>query len=301
MYKDLFLTTGLSLERLHSFCLVVSAGGFNKAAGDNIYKQSQYSKQIAALEKFFGCPLFLRKGRKSELTKQGKTLFDLANGFFSQLEVFRNSASEEKLNLVISSGQSVIDFLLAPLFNKELFEKISSVSFQGKATEEALNDVLSYRAHFAIVGKQIKNKDVTTTKIISSKTVMIYKKERSGLFYIGSNLKKLSENLAVMLTGTGLYKQKLLKAFSKNTPKTLIEVPSFGAIKTYVMQHNVVSYVPEFCITDSDKEILATYSCNELSKITRDLFLIYRKNVLQYNEDLETIIALIINTIATGV
>ena len=54
MFRDLFQTTGLTLERLHSFLMVAEAGGVTKAAGGDPNRQSLFSRQIKELEEFFG-------------------------------------------------------------------------------------------------------------------------------------------------------------------------------------------------------------------------------------------------------
>ena len=296
MYKTLFLNKGLSLERLHSFCLVATALGFNKAAGDNAYKQSQYSKQIADLEKFFGCSLFLRKGKTIELTKEGTQLLKLVNAFFSQLELLISSDKRPALDLVISAGQSVIEFLLSSVIDKKIMSLVRSTSFQAKPTDDCIEDVISYSSHMAIIGRYIKNKDLNCTKVLSSKPVLVYSTKHKNAFYIGDDIRKLAQNPTAMLTGSGIYKTSIERIFTKTKLNTVIEVPTFLAIKAYVTTGNAISYLPEYCLANADKAQLSTHSCKELSKATRNLFLIYRKNLVNQNTTLkQTIDEILIN------
>ena len=289
MYKELFKTTGLSLERLHSFCLVAKACGFNKAAGDNQYKQSQYSKQIADLEKFFGCPLFLRKGRTIELTQEGIALLEIINSFFTQLEMFKASKRNQSLNITISAGQSVIDSVLPSLINKEAIKLTKSISFRSQTTEESIKDVLMYNSHFAIISRDIKNKDLLSTKILSSKTAMICKSRNKNNFYTGDKLGNLAKNPTIILTGSGKYRESLLQAFSKHNLNITFEVPSFFAMKTFTEKGNAISYLPEYCLTPSDKTSLSVFYPEALSKITRDLYIICRKNLISSNNTLKNL------------
>jgi len=275
--------------------LVASASGFNKAAGKNQYKQSQYSKQVADLETFFGCQLFHRKGKKIALTKNGETLLNLTNAYFAQLELFKTSSTDNKLDLVISAGESVIEFLLSSLIEQNLLMLTKTISFRSKTSEESINDILAYSSHLAVIGKKIKNKDIHSERILSSPTVMIFSTKHKNKFYVGNDRKELAKNPTVMLTGSGGYKNNILKLFSRTTLNITIEAPSFSAIKTYVSQGLGVSYLPKYCLTDMDRSLLSTYSFKALSTISRNLFLIYRKNIIHYNNALEQIIKLLIN------
>jgi len=269
--------------------MVVQAGGFNKAAGDNEYKQSQYSRQIADLEKFFGCRLFYREGRTSRLTPEGAKLLEISKLFFSELELFKTAVSGQKIDLVISAGHSVINFFLTADINKKLQQLSKTVSFKATTTEESVQDVLSYESHFAIVGKKTPNKNLKTIKLLSSPAIMVYSKEHRDKFYTGENLSKLAGNPTAMLAGSGEYKKGILKVFKGNTLNIISEAPYFSAIKTYALQGQAVAYIPEYCLTEEDRSYLETYPFKDLSMVTRDLFLVYRKNVVSQSDLLEKI------------
>jgi DNA-binding transcriptional LysR family regulator len=289
MYKTLFSTSGLSLDRLRSFCAVAEAGGFNKAAGSKAYKQSQYSRQIAELEKFFDCRLFYREGRTSRLSPNGEKLLTLSKAFLSELELFKTGVSGEKFDLVISTGHSVINFYLSPAINKDLLAMAKSVSFRATSTEESVHDVLSYESHFAIVGQEISNKDLEVIKLLSSPAVMIYSKAHMDKFYIGNDPKKLGANATVLLTGTGSFKKNIISLFKGKHLNVVAEAPYFSALKNYARQGQAVAYIPEYCVTEEDNHHIGRHTFRKLSQITRDLFLVYRKNVVAQNMKLKKI------------
>ena len=60
MFEHLFANSGLSLERLRTFREIVTAGGITAAAGDDSNRQSQYSRQLKELERYFGVELLKR-------------------------------------------------------------------------------------------------------------------------------------------------------------------------------------------------------------------------------------------------
>src|SRR2546428_10036760 len=78
MVSQLLQETGLSLDRLQSFCLVAEAGGVTKAAKGDPARQSLFSRQVKELEEFFGTELVRRKGRGIALTAARQRLHLLA-------------------------------------------------------------------------------------------------------------------------------------------------------------------------------------------------------------------------------
>src|SRR5947199_3074139 len=68
MFEDLFAQSGLSLERLKTFREIVAAGGITAAAGDDSNRQSQFSRQLKELERYFGVELLKPGHGPAELT-----------------------------------------------------------------------------------------------------------------------------------------------------------------------------------------------------------------------------------------
>jgi DNA-binding transcriptional LysR family regulator len=114
MFADLLSQSGLSLERLHSFCLVAEVGGVTRAAKGDPAKQSLYSRQIKELEEFFGAELIRRKGRGIVLTSAGQRLHGIAREQFAALSDFKSECRGQPLEIVIGAGESIIQWLLLP-------------------------------------------------------------------------------------------------------------------------------------------------------------------------------------------
>ena len=94
MFAELLSESGLSLERLQSFCLVAQAGGVTKAAKGDPTKQSLFSRQVKELEEFFGAELMRRKGRGIVLTAAGQRLNVLARECFASLLRFQEPSAK---------------------------------------------------------------------------------------------------------------------------------------------------------------------------------------------------------------
>jgi DNA-binding transcriptional LysR family regulator len=115
MFQDLFSKRGISLERLHSFLEVATAGGISRAAPNDAVRQAQYSRQIKELEEFFGSPLTHRQGRKLALTVAGKRLARLIQEQFLGLQDFQSDCGQVvRVPLTIGSDDSLLQWLLIP-------------------------------------------------------------------------------------------------------------------------------------------------------------------------------------------
>jgi DNA-binding transcriptional LysR family regulator len=114
MVANLLSETGLSLERLQSFCRVAEVGGVTRAAKGDAVKQSLYSRQIKELEEFFGAELMRRKGRGIRLTPAGQRLHNMAREQFAGLNDFKAECRGQQLEIVIGAGESLIQWLLLP-------------------------------------------------------------------------------------------------------------------------------------------------------------------------------------------
>jgi DNA-binding transcriptional LysR family regulator len=114
MFEELLSRRGLSLDRLHSFLKVAEAGGIARAAGDDVVRQSQFSRQIGELEEFFGTQLTTRHGRVLALTEAGRELAALVRGQLRGFEDFLKSRSDELIEVQIGAGDSLLTWLLIP-------------------------------------------------------------------------------------------------------------------------------------------------------------------------------------------
>lgn len=115
-YALLLSKGGLSLDRLHNFCLIAEAGGLTRAAGGDPGKLSLFSRQIRELEEFFGVELKRRHGKGIVITDAGRRLAQLARAHLLGLEDFQREARALPMRLSVASGNSVIEWTLFPKF-----------------------------------------------------------------------------------------------------------------------------------------------------------------------------------------
>jgi DNA-binding transcriptional LysR family regulator len=118
MFESAFSRKGLSLERLRRFCEVAHAGSIAQAEESNRRVQSSYSRDIMALESYFGFRLFGREigrsrsgHRMSTLTPQGRALQTMAMDIFHRIEDFRDF-SETPKRIRLGGGETVMHWVV---------------------------------------------------------------------------------------------------------------------------------------------------------------------------------------------
>jgi DNA-binding transcriptional LysR family regulator len=157
MYNELFVNSGLSLERLKSFLAVAEAGGMTKAAGNDPTRQSQYSRQVKDLENYFGVDLFQRRGRSVELTDDGRRLATAVRDCFGNLLDFLESCRDRPHTISFGAGESLLQWLLLPrlalLQRKQLLFEIRNLR-----TQEVIDQLSDLRLDFGLVRKDALTK-----------------------------------------------------------------------------------------------------------------------------------------------
>jgi DNA-binding transcriptional LysR family regulator len=106
MFNQLFSRSGLSLERLRTFCEVAEVGSMAKAANGDTVKQSQFSRQIKELEEHFGQKLTERSGRNVVLTKAGSEFAAMARQVLATLEDFQQGGGNRTVEISLGAGES---------------------------------------------------------------------------------------------------------------------------------------------------------------------------------------------------
>jgi len=94
----------MDLDLLHSFVSVVDAGGFTRA-GERVHRtQSTVSQQIRKLEDALGCALFVREGRRVQLTEDGERLLGYARRMLALSTEIRETVSGRQRVDVVRLG-----------------------------------------------------------------------------------------------------------------------------------------------------------------------------------------------------
>ena len=140
-------------SQLRSFHAVAESGSFTAAAQRCRVSQPTITTQVRALEKGFAVELFLRRGRRVDLTEAGRGLFEITRRMFSQeteaLDFLNECRDLRTGHLRVGSvgPYHVTDMLLA--FNKRFPGLYVSVSIGNSLA--TMRDLLDYKTDVAVL------------------------------------------------------------------------------------------------------------------------------------------------------
>lgn len=166
MFENLFAQSGLSLERLKTFREIVAAGGITAAAGDDSNRQSQFSRQLKELERYFGVELLKRGRGPAELTDAGQRLYEIIGHTLRSLEEFRGTCAGQPVEIVVGAGESLIQWLLLPRMAglAEAHPRLA-VTFQNLKTDEILRRLLDGGVDFGVVSRFELNRTLASAPL----------------------------------------------------------------------------------------------------------------------------------------
>lgn len=106
----------MDLEKLRTFVDLAATLNFSQTATNLFINQSTVSKHIQALEKEFGCQLFVRTNRQVRLSSPGSAILATARQLV-QLD--------QQLHLELQASQATINLVTIPTFiNYPIFQAI---------------------------------------------------------------------------------------------------------------------------------------------------------------------------------
>ena len=117
-FARLFNEKGLSLDRLRTLAEVDEAGNIVSAAPDDESRQSQISRQLAELERFFQTELKQKSGKSIRLTPAGRHLAKITRQYLRSLELFQDSCHNHPTEVTIGAGDSLLQWLVLPRIRK---------------------------------------------------------------------------------------------------------------------------------------------------------------------------------------
>ena len=138
---------------LRSFHAVATAGGFNAAAAEFNISQPTLTTQVAALEDEYGVELFVRRGRRSELTDAGRHLLAITTRMFLEEEeaiAFLEQSRELRTGRLTIGAVSPYHVTAMLAAFRSTYPGIELSVALGN-TADVLNDLLEYRSDIAVL------------------------------------------------------------------------------------------------------------------------------------------------------
>ena len=141
---------GLSLDRLETLSAIVAQGGIMRAAGGDANRQSQFSRQVAELEAWFGVDLLDRSSTPSKPTEAALRIVRQVDEFRREMDVIREEAGSGRRTVVFGAGERMIRSYLIPWASKVRKENLKLV-FRNLTSSAIRTELLAKRLDFGIL------------------------------------------------------------------------------------------------------------------------------------------------------
>jgi LysR family transcriptional regulator, low CO2-responsive transcriptional regulator len=233
--------------QLRSFHAVATAGGFNAAAEIFHISQPTLTTQVGALEDEYGLQLFIKKGRRRELTNAGRQLLAITARLFAEEEeavTFLEQSRElkhGKLSIGAVGPYHVTEMLAA--FNRA-YPGIELAVKLGNSTE-VLSDLLEYKSDIAVLAHIDEDDRLLTLPYRRHPVATFMRKEHRLARHKSIKIAALEgEPLIIRERGSTTrraFEQAL--AAAKIKPRNVMEIGSREAIREAVIRGIGISYV----------------------------------------------------------
>lgn len=141
---------GLSLDRLETLSAIVVHGGIMRAAGGDANRQSQFSRQVAELEAWFGVELLDRSVTPSRPTEAALRISRQVDAFRKEMDEVREAAGKGRRTVVFGAGERMIRSYLIPWATK-LGKNHFKLVFRNMTSSQARAGLLARRLDIAIL------------------------------------------------------------------------------------------------------------------------------------------------------
>lgn len=252
MFDALFnSSSGLSLQRLRTLCIVAEAGSMSAAAGGDSSKLAQYSKQITELQDFFEIPLKEENVKPVRLTEEGMKLARTCRSLLQELDDLKARGADERITIRIGAGESLLQWVLPP-FVDGLTKAFPTVSVQLLNLRSAtINErLLCGEIDLGVLSDPAADATLTTKKIKGidgASLLFVPKKLRRKLGETPSLADLANLPLATMEGGTSF--RQLLQTKAEKAGVQLnfrVQASSMPQIAAYINSGLYAGFLPKF-------------------------------------------------------
>lgn len=163
------------MSNLRTFVAVISEGGFSKAAKVLDRPPSSISRNIAALERQVGAPLFYRNTRHVRLTEAGKIYYERVKNVLAELGEARNAIVELQSVpsglLRIEAREALGRRLIAPIL-KEFCVRYPRIRISLRLSDKAVDKLHDGVDIILRYGKGEQG-DVYSRKILATQRILV--------------------------------------------------------------------------------------------------------------------------------
>ncbi|ADU28532.1 LysR family transcriptional regulator [Evansella cellulosilytica] len=273
----------MELHQLRSFYYVATYLNFSRAAEKLLVSQPAVSRQIEALERLYGLPLFYRSKKKVELTPAGRELLTYAKKMMTLAEdakeallTLKNGDSGE---LHVGCGTTIGNFAITALvvhFQKK-YPNIH-IHLDIDNTDTIINKLNERKLDVAIIAKDVDREAFNVDSLFQDNIHLVCLAEEMQKYKQSQSLDQL-ENETYILRKRGSHTRECVDEYFKTMnfqPQNIIEVNNNEAIKQAVIQKLGVGFLSSITYKiEREHQILRQIRLQKPSK--REFSFIYPK------------------------
>lgn len=235
--------------QLRSFHLVACSGGFNAAADAFHISQPTLTAQVGALEEEFGVELFVKRGRRRELSDTGRQLLAITTRLFAEeAEVLAFLTETRELRTGRLSISAVGPFHVTEMlaaFNQAYPEIELAVKLGNSA--EVLDDLASYRCDVAVLAYIDEDDRLLTMPYRRHPVAVFVRRDHRFAERDTIRLTELEGEPMIVREQGSTTRRAFEDALSRTgtKPRLMMEIGSREAIREAVIHGLGISYVSE--------------------------------------------------------
>jgi DNA-binding transcriptional LysR family regulator len=172
----------VDLHQLRVFQAAVKSGGFTRASEQLHLSQSTVSQHIKMLEEELGCPLFLRVGKRVQVTEAGRVLLQYAENIFRDLKnaemAVREMNALKRGTVRLGVGPTTLTYRLPHVLGDytRRFPDIELIVLAG-TTEFLLDALRSQHLDLAVTMRTTPQPGLTVTPLGHEEMIVVVSRE----------------------------------------------------------------------------------------------------------------------------
>jgi DNA-binding transcriptional LysR family regulator len=238
---------GFSIERLAAMVSVAEHGGIMSAAGGDPNRQSLLSRQIKELEGYFDFALLNRTSTPHQLTEAGRQIAQQTSEFLNALDRSADQFSNDRPLVRIAAGESIIQWLLIPVFSKKLkLTNCPRFQFLNRSSRKTIDHLTSGMVDIGIIKAGDARSHLAFKKIATYHYGIIVNPKLVKLAKSPS-WASLSDNPLVIQDNRGRLRAQIEQLNTKAGcgPQVVAECTSFPQVLDMVINSSCIGILPK--------------------------------------------------------
>jgi len=280
------------LEHLDIFASVVELESLNKASQALNISQPALSRKIMRLEEELGVDLFLRRGKRLEITRAGQILYEYAleqrhseRKLFRQLEEFKSDS--KPASIIIGASLTTLQSTLPDLitiYTKD-YPKIDIKAVTGK-THEIVPMVKERKVDIGLVASKIEHPGLKCIPLFDDHLCLVLPLGHPLIDKASLEIDDLQELPMILFSRGTWYRILMDELFHRYNihPDVKMEIDSFEAIIRLVSTCHTATLLPESYLRRSlmkDNELFIRF-IPALEQTTRTTSLLFTEEAVHH-------------------